>query len=158
MSAPLDSVTVNAAFLQEIKEAHEELWVTLESLRIACSHPLISRTSAAEFVELVNRLRDQLALQFALEESFGYFEGAVNAAPHLSELAVKLRAEHETLYAEVCRLAESIEASPDREDGVILASHAAPQFQAFDRRLKIHEANENDLIARSLSEDLGGGD
>lgn len=158
MSAPLDSVTVNAAFLQEIKEAHEELWVTLDSLRRACSHPLISRTPAAEFFELVNRLRDQLALQFALEESFGYFEGAVNAAPHLSEFAVKLRSEHETLYAEVCRIAEAVEATPDRDDAVILASHAAPLFHAFDQRLKTHEANENDLIARSLSEDLRGGD
>ena len=57
-------------------------------------------------VDLLIELQDQLALHFALEEAYGYFDDPIWVAPHISDLAESLRAEHVALYSELCDLAE----------------------------------------------------
>jgi hypothetical protein len=82
VSTLTSTVTVNAAFLQEIKEVNHELWQLLADLRHRCQRPM-APGSCRSLVEKLCQLRDQLALHFALEEAYGYFEDPVDVAPQL---------------------------------------------------------------------------
>jgi len=62
------TVTVNAAFLQEIKEVNQDLWRLLADVRRMCDTPATIDSAPRRFFGLVEELRDQLALHFALEE------------------------------------------------------------------------------------------
>ena len=42
------TVTVNAAFLQEIKEVNQELWQRLEDMRHRCQRPSVDCRQATE--------------------------------------------------------------------------------------------------------------
>ena len=80
------TVTVNAAFLQEIKEVDQELWSLLGDLRHRCQRP-IAPGQCRLLIDKLCQLRDQLALHFSLEEAYGYFDDPVEVAPQLSRQA-----------------------------------------------------------------------
>ncbi len=102
------TVSINAAFLQEIKEDHHELRQlmhhTASMLRVG-----MSEQDQPRLTEMLVKMRDQLAMHFTLEEAYGYFEDAIEAAPHLNRQAEKLRAEHPLLFNELCGLVDSAE-------------------------------------------------
>ena len=152
------TVTVNAAFLQEIKEVHQELWDLLDEVRHLTARPISLRSQCRKVVEMLSQLRDQLALHFALEEAYGYFDDPVAVAPRLCEAADSLRAEHGELYLLICELAEQAESWQRSGRLASLATHVSRDFQQFDRRLQIHEARENDLILAEYDDDIGVGD
>lgn len=155
---PKPTVTVNAAFLQEIKEVNEELWKLLDEVRDMCQSSLELVASRNKVADQLAELRDQLAMHFALEEAYGYFEDPVVVAPQLDARAGPLRDEHSGLYERVSELVEYVETE---QYGGRLAS-AAPQiverFREFDRQLQHHESQENELILRAYSDDIGVGD
>src|SRR5687768_9654604 len=99
------TVTVNAAFLEEIKEVNQELWQLLGDLRHRCQRP-VAPGHCRLLIDKLCQLRDQLALHFALEEAYGYFENPVEVAPQLSRAAGRLLEEHKTLYLDFCDIAE----------------------------------------------------
>ena len=55
------SVTVNVAFLREIKEVHTELWDGLMQLEILCSRPISLRSQSDELVERLSLDADVIA-------------------------------------------------------------------------------------------------
>ena len=61
------TVTVNAAFLQEIKEVNEDLWKLLDDVKQLCNNPQTVQHQGRQVVEMLAELRDQLAMHFALE-------------------------------------------------------------------------------------------
>lgn len=149
------TVTINPAFLQEIKEVNKELWQLLAELRNRCQRP-ISPSHCRLLVDRVCELRDQLALHFALEEAYGYFDDPIAAAPRLSHQAEMLRVEHKELYGEFSSLVDHAERM--FYDGLLatLALWIGPRFLEFDARLRDHESRENDLIFEAFDDDLGG--
>ena len=152
------TVTVNAAFLQEIKEVNQDLWRLLADVRRMCDAPATIDSAPRRFFGLVEELRDHLALHFSLEEAYGYFEDPIEVAPRLCRLANELRAEHHDLYLMVvafCDASESL-THPNRVIGAVLA--AVKQFQSFDERFQRHESRENELIMQEYSDDIGVGD
>ena len=151
-------VTVNAAFLQEIKEVNHDLWRLLADVRRMCDTPATIDSAPRRFFGLVEELRDQLALHFALEEAYGYFDDPIDVAPRLCRQANELRAEHDELYLMIVDLSETSEVltQPDRVIGTVLT--AVAQFQAFDQRFHRHEALENELIMQGYGDDIGVGD
>jgi len=152
------TVTVNAAFLQEIKEVNADLWELLDELERLCRAPERLMARRNQFIGMLDDLRDQLALHFALEEAYGYFNDPIEVAPRLSELAEELRAEHRVLYLLACRLGEFAE-QPLRGDRVSARVRSViGQFEDFARRLRHHESRENDLILRVYDDDIGVGD
>ncbi|HUG68010.1 MAG TPA: hemerythrin domain-containing protein [Pirellulaceae bacterium] len=153
-----NTVTINAAFLQEIKEVNQDLWRLLADVRRMCDSPATIDSAPRRFFGLVEELRDQLALHFALEEAYGYFENPIEVAPRLCRQANELRAEHHELYLMIVDFSETSELliHPDRVIGTVLA--AVKQFQAFDERLKRHESCENELIMQEYGDDIGVGD
>ena len=100
------TLTVNAAFLQEIKEVNQDLWRLLADIRRMCARPESIRAARSSFLTMLDDLRDQIGLHFALEEAYGYFEDPVHVAPQLCERAFELRAEHNELYLQISRLSD----------------------------------------------------
>ncbi|MBC8351634.1 MAG: hemerythrin domain-containing protein [Planctomycetes bacterium] len=152
------TVTVNAAFLQEIKEVNQDLWRLLADVRRMCDSPATIDSAPRRFLGLVEALRDDLALHFALEEAYGYFEDPIDVAPRLCRQANALRAEHHELYLMIVDLSDASEllTQPGFLIGAVLK--AVSQFQLFDQRLKRHESLENELIMQEYGEDIGVGD
>lgn len=151
------TVTVNPAFLQEIKEVNQELWQTLVELRERCSRP-IHTGGCRHLINWLCELRDQLALHFALEESFGYFDQPLNVAPELSDAADRLRNEHKQLYAEFSELVDHAENLFYSGHVTQLSLWVGSAFVDFDDRLRDHEERENALIYEAFDSDIGVGD
>lgn len=154
----MGTVTVNAAFLQEVKEDNHLLRSLLETARQVFAESSRVKVDPKELAELLGQLRDQLAMHFALEEAFGYFEEAIDVAPRLSEQADLLRAQHRGLYLEVCDIADEAEQLLYHETAVDLRQEIRARFFGFLDRLNDHEACENALILEAFDEDLGVGD
>ncbi len=152
------TVTVNPAFLQEIKDDAREFRQMLAQAGEMLGPTHLSTVEARQIVDLLARLRDQLALHFTLEEAYGYFEDAVNAAPRLSEQAEFLRNQHQTLFADYMRVFESAEQllyeSPDDH----ARASVARMFHNFRADLQLHESREHDLIMAAFNDDIGAGD
>ena len=157
VSTLTSTVTVNAAFLQEIKEVNHELWQLLADLRHRCQRP-IAPGSCRTLVDKLSELRDQLALHFALEEAYGYFEDPVDVAPQLCRAAAALRSEHQQLYSGLSSIVERAERLFYDDRPAALAVWLGPEFLDFDVRLRSHEERENDLILEAYDGDIGVGD
>lgn len=157
MSLLTTTLTINPAFLQEIKEDHHELWQLMDACRGLCKRGRTGHVPAHALAEALSSLRDRLSLHFALEEAYGYFEDAVAAAPQLTLRATQLRQEHGPLFTHLAQLVERAER---------VAYHQAPHeavraisldFARFDRDLARHEATEDALILTAFTEELGAG-
>ena len=158
MALATRTITINPAFLQEIKDDHHELRQLLHHTAATLNRPSWMHVEAQELVDLLSKLRDQLAMHFSLEEAYGYFEDAITEAPHLSRRAEQLRTQHHQLYRELCSLAEQAERLLYHEPLAAAMVGIGQGFRAFSARLQEHERNESDLILASLNEDLGAGD
>lgn len=162
------TITVNRAFLQEIKETHRELWLVLAECRRLSEAPIHGRRRAAEFADRLRELCDRLAFHFSLEEAYGYFEEPVRAAPRLARRCEQLRDEHAALYVDLAQLADlaenrliesdRIESDRIESDGANRMLAAQSAFIAFDERFRDHEAAEIELIQAAWTDDLGEGD
>ena len=152
------TVTINAAFLQEIKEVNEELWKLLDDVRQLCSDPQQIQVQRRRAVELLASLRDQLAMHFALEEAFGYFDDPIRVAPRLSMAASSLREEHKTLYAKIRDLADEVDEEDRAGSLAMCGPRVAERFREYYALLQQHETRENELILDAYDDDIGVGD
>ena len=149
-------VTINVAFLKEIKEDcgfREVLNSVYQQLNFEISlHP---RKAA----ELLAGLRDELETYFALEEFFGYFEHSAVANPSVSQASTTLRNEHEKLYLQFNELVEMSEQIVYREcSPEITVKDLASRLDKFCVTMAEHEQAEMDLMMRLVNEEIGVGD
>jgi hypothetical protein len=151
------TVTVNAAFLKEIKDVNEELWLLQAELRHRCQRP-IAPGQCRQLIDRICQLRDQLALHFSLEEAYGYFDDPVEVAPQLCRQAEQLRLQHNELYVDLSDLIERAERMFYDGLHAELALWIGPEFLEFDQRLREHEEREHELIMDAYSGDIGVGD
>lgn len=158
MSLATRTISINPAFLQEIKEDHHELRQLMHHTSAMLNRPRWMATELDRLTELCTKLRDQLAMHFSLEEAYGYFEDAVSAAPHLSRRAEQLRGEHYTLFSQFCQLTELAEALRYEGQDEATLGRLVDGYRDFAMRLYEHEANETELILAAFNEDLGAGD
>jgi hypothetical protein len=151
-------VTVNAAFLQEIKEVNADLWECVATLKRFCAAPISMRAAAQEFLLHLETLRDLLALQFSLEEAFGYFDSPVNFHPEFCDRAESLRQEHEQLYTDAARLHDEGEELLRHDLLAELTTIVPVAFDQFFLKLERHERLECELIFECACTDFGVGD
>lgn len=151
------TVTINAAFLEEIKEVHEHLWETLGRLQDLYATPTASESYLRQLTRLLAELRDQLALHFSLEEAYGYFDDPIEVAPHICLTAERLRGEHQDLYLRICDLVDQAEQASDlkRQAAVVMLVSGCCEFH---ERLTRHEQAETELIQEAYAADIGVGD
>ena len=75
-------LTINVAFLQEIKDDHVEFRERLEGTRQHFSSLTESQKKRpVDTARLLGELRDELETYFALEEFYGYFQNAAVTNP-----------------------------------------------------------------------------
>lgn len=155
MSTMIGTLTINAAFLQDIKQDSRHVHDLLTSLRSLISHRASLHSHRRRFVDLLEALCDQLAMHFTLEEAFGYFEDAVDAAPRLAERAEELQREHVALFDTIRDIGD--DATDAERDGRWLAAlpDIIRRFRQFDHALQQHESVENALIMEALCDDIG---
>ena len=152
------TVTINAAFLEEIKEDDRELERLLAEARRTLCERSGQGVSLVDLAELFAELRQRLAVHFSLEEAFGYFEDPISAAPHLCERAQTLRGQHGDLHVEMCAIASLAEESPASTTATNVLEHIRAKFADFDGRLQAHEGSEMRLLQQAYQEDIGVGD
>lgn len=155
-STQTETLTVNGAFLQEIKDSNVELWDTMHQIRCTCDQAqdpgagagsAQQRNEAAkQLIRLLGQLREHLSLQFALEESYGFIESVHEVDQRVSEGAEIARSQHYRLYLQLSDLHE-------RGQQLQYSGFAGKQYQhlidethAFDLSLQQHERNEMLLI------------
>jgi len=154
MTISTATITLNAAFLQEIKEDNTELRPLLDDTREALVGSGSLRGRWKHFVELLGELRDHLAMYFALEEAYGYFENPMITAPSLSRGATILRAQHQILYSEICALTEQAEQWLYQETQAPDPRKVVRRFIVFSEHLQEHETREHALILQVLKDAL----
>jgi len=158
MTTATATITLNAAFLKEIKEDHHELWQLLDHLRSHCHDGAWRGATRRELYDLLDQLRDRLAMHFALEEAFGYFEDAVGVAPRLSEKVESLRLQHGRLFVEVCSITDEADDLLHHEAPMGASKRITARFSEFFAALQQHEDAENGLISDAFNDDVGVGD
>ena len=140
------SIGVNAAFLQEIKDSHPDLVHVLHEVRTICHSDLPPGDVAKRLISKLNALRDCLAFQFALEETYGYIENVQSMPTSVTEMAARARSQHCSLYLEISSICEQAE---DLQYRGFAAAHAGELIEAtlaFDASLVRHERLEADLV------------
>ncbi len=152
------TVTVNAAFLKEIKDVNEDLWQLVAELGEVTSNPYLIGSRRYQFIGMLEDLRDHLALHFALEEAYGYFDEPLQVDPRFCERARALRDEHRALYLEACDLIDRAMQLHDGRDMRSLAQSLVIEYAEFSTRLLEHEQAENALIQEEWDQDIGVGD
>jgi len=156
-------VTINVAFLQEIKSDsgfRDQLTAVFQQLKTGVTlnqgqEKLVPRVAA----ELLGELRDGLETYFALEEFYGYFQQASVQNPCVGQAASGLQAQHESLFLELNQIVETTQQIVYNESGPeITLDHVAAQLDAFCTEFNDHEQAEMDLMMRLCNEDFGVGD
>jgi hypothetical protein len=147
------TLVVNPAFLQEIKDSNPDLWAaTAQLAEIIGDANWNDQPSRLlhRLTRLLDDLRDQLALQFSLEESYGYIEVPWASSRVSAEMASRAQAQHRTLYLSLSDLAEQAEelqyrgVEPHRLHALI------DDCRSYHADLREHESLEMELIRRSL--------
>ncbi len=152
-AVPTRQLTVNAAFLKEIKEDNQQLKVLWDQVVPVANRVETASNHWPDLVKRLGELRDQLALHFALEEAYGYFDEAIDIAPQLSMTAAMLRGEHSSLYASIRDIADAAGGiSTDRPERI---EACIVDFNAFRKRFERHEEAELKLILNAMGEDIG---
>ena len=149
------TVTVNAAFLKEIKDVNQDLWHIVAALREVTGNPYLVRSRRYQFVGMLEDLRDHLALHFALEEAYGYFDEPLKVDPRLSSRAKILRSQHRELYLVACDLIDHAMQLHDGHNLRALARRLVAEYADFDAQLNRHEQAENELIQQEWDDDIG---
>lgn len=150
-------VTINVAFLQEIKQDNVRLTEILaDTAREFSSDQKLDPKFA---VDQLVALQDVLETHFALEEFYGYFQNAVVNNPALIPRAESIRDEHKTLFLQLNRIVELAEQVLYREcSSEITTESIVHEFELFQKALERHEQAENELMMRLCNEEIGVGD
>ena len=150
---------VNPAFLQEIKDSNPDLWQAMHQLRQTCDSDEAPAPLLRKLVRLLDDLRDRWAMQFALEESYGYMQ-IPQARSFLSDQAADRQAlfdqaeathaQHCGLYLQLSELAEHAEELQYRGVTTDQLRRLIDSSRAFDEAVQQHERCEHDLIELSF--------
>ena len=153
MSKTTSSTTttmVNAAFLQEVKDSNLQFWENVHDFRRLLNQNADVGELSATMVRLLSELRDSMALEFSLEETYGYIES--NCAGNLvsSRKAAQAKGQHCELYLHLQEISERAEEAQYR--GTIVQDYPAlvVECKEFLTALEAHEKHESELIGYEL--------
>jgi iron-sulfur cluster repair protein YtfE (RIC family) len=137
---------------QAIRQEHEQLRALLGEIGqvLTTRHVPIDAV-----VRKLSLLRDQLELHFRHEESEGFFEQIADQAPRLAGRIAKLCVEHLAMLREIDVLLEQA-MQGDSSEGWWRFTGAA--FHDLSKRLMEHEREENELLQRTYTDDIGSKD
>lgn len=146
------STMINAAFLQEVKDSNVELWHALHDLRHLIEKPGESHVAARQLVSLLSQLRDLLALEFSLEEAYGFITNCRGVERTTAEESETARQQHRELYLRIQELCELAEESQYRGTAQRELAQLLKMAAEFDECLQAHENLEAELIRTGFGE------
>jgi iron-sulfur cluster repair protein YtfE (RIC family) len=153
----LKRMTINVAFLQEIKEDNAHFRELLEAIRAALVDNQKIRPRV--LAELLARLRDELQTHFALEEFFGYFDQKLAEKTSVNKVAHAFVQEHAMLFQQLIELVEDAEQVLYREsEATKSVDEIVRGFQKFHANLMSHEMRESELMMKLWNQETGVGD
>lgn len=140
---------INAAFLQEVKDSNLRLWSVLGELReIRLGED--PRETALQLVDRLSELRDCIGLEFSLEETYGFIEGAHPSHYIGVANAETAKNQHRELYLQLHEICEQVEEAQYRGTiGRDLPIYLGA-FEGFDIAFRAHEELESELIRCGL--------
>lgn len=143
-------VTINAAFLQEIKEACSPLSDRVYQLRESALNGLPLSVDLNQWVSQLTDLRAQLVNAFGLEETYGYITSASKPFSWVPFDPSEVRGQHAELYMQLSELCEQVEEAQYR--GTILRDFSiySEAFSSFADAFQSHEKHEAQLIEQGL--------
>ena len=149
MAGNTSTTIVNAAFLQEIKDSNVRLWAVLHELHelnALRGESADARRQAHALVALMSELRQSLALEFTLEETYGFIEGASRAGGLGMPDAGLAKHQHRELYLLLTELCEQVEEAQYRGTIARDLHSYLDSFARFDEAFYSHEDFESELI------------
>jgi hypothetical protein len=149
-------LSVNPAFLQEIKDSNPDYWESVKRLQHICHSHDDPTVQCRNFVKELDHLRDTIALQFSLEESYGYIaigdrrDLSASELP-ISEKTTQTLAEHPGLYMSLSELTEWAEELQYRGVEFRTLRELNQRVMDFILQLQAHERDEAELIEVTLA-------
>ena len=152
MDSTLARLSVNAAFLAEMKEAHADYQECLISLRHLCDTNCGTNLVVSECGQFLHRMRDVFATQCELEETYGYVRVSDSKTRTSQDVEIQQTfAQHRQISLLLMELSE-------RFDGLQYQGTLVREINPFLRDLRSlqalveqHEATERDLIRSAMS-------
>ncbi len=141
---------VNAAFLQEVKDSNLQLWGVLRELREIRIGDRDSKEASRQLVNWLGELRDCIALEFSLEETYGFIESSPQTGSIGAGSAARAKMQHRELYLQLHEICEQAEEAQYRGTiGRDLPMYLGA-FEEFDACFRAHEELESELIRCGL--------
>ena len=150
-----EPVTINAAFFQEIKEAHVEVCAKVEQIMRLGRHASWAESTCRGLTDELDQLVELIGLYFSLEEAYGYFDDPVYVSACYSDRVNELRSEHRDLFLVLSRIRDHAARLfyngrlPDSADAIL------SRLGVFCDQLDQHELRERELITEAFSADIG---
>lgn len=139
-----------ASFAEELGHEHASLLKQLEELEHMTARNTVSAVGV--LVEALRAVRAGLHRHFLFEEKGGYMNHVLAHAPHLHRRTEELLAEHNHIGRSVEELIGSAAGiSPDSS----VSSAVCENVRQWVKRVRGHEAHENQLVMETCCEDVG---
>lgn len=146
VSTPVKTLAVNPAFLQEIKDSHLPFWDAWRRLDDCLTHHGSGPRTLRRLADWLAELRDLMALQFALEETYGYLEVPAGKESPQNHLLQDIRSQHCSLYLDLNGLTEQAEELLYRGGNAASVDALFQEVSRYASRFRDHERLEADLI------------
>jgi hypothetical protein len=157
MIALLKSETQRRSLSQELTSTNRRC----QFLNQRISRVFASRRSNPNLIRssfrLLEQYRDELAWQFSLEMASRSFRGAISKAPRLHDRVLQLVQQQETLYIEICEIADAL----TQESGRLprrIPPYLPVRWELFNKQLQRHQVALRELTYEANFVDLGVGD
>jgi hypothetical protein len=149
-TSSVSTTMVNAAFLQEVKDSNLQFWQNVHDFKRLLNHSAEVHDQSARLVRLLSELRDSIALEFSLEETYGYIDGNCSGNSLSGRKAGQAKRQHRELYLQLHEISESAEEAQYR--GTIVQDFPALVVvcKEFLAALEEHEKHESELIRFEL--------
>ncbi len=148
---------VNAAFLQEVKDSNLQFWQNVHDFKRLLNQSAETAEQSAKLVRLLSELRDSMALEFSLEETYGYIQGLCTGSTVSARKADEAIQQHRELYLRLHELSERAEEAQYRgtlaQDFLTLVELC----REFLATMEAHEKHESELIRYELGIGRFGG-
>lgn len=138
--------------LEHLAEEHADLRTMLRNLQTAFGE---RKASAEELASQLDKARKQLESHFAHEETGGYFQGVLDAAPHLSDRVGALKHEHPQFLSLLDQMRSRVTSHETEE---VWRGDCDNLFGQFLKNFLAHEASEHELMQQAYSQDIGNKD
>ena len=148
-------MSVNPAFLQEIKDSNLDYFESIRRIRHICHSSDDPPEACRTLVKALDHLRDVVALQFSLEESYGYMivgdlrDFGTTETP-ITRQSAACHCEHRNLYIQLSELAELAQELQYRGVEQSTFIDLCSQVSYYADQLMNHERGEAELIQRTL--------